>query len=173
MRRMGLMARSVALVSSLCAPFLLSAQTAPPSASTLRAIRVEGNKQIPEDQIVAFSGLQTGSEIHREDLQSAADRLVQTGLFANVKYSFKPKPEGVALTFTLEEAPLLPVCYDNFPWLDDSELNDPIRKKFGVYNGKLPPAGTVVDDAATAITALIAARGIDGTLDPMVLANPI
>src|SRR5262250_370805 len=170
MRRMGLIGRSVALF--LYAPFLLLAQT-PPATSTLRAIRIEGNKQIPEDQIVAFTGLQSGAEVTREDLQSAADRLVQTGLFANVKYSFQSKPEGVAVTFTLEEAPLLPVFYDNFPWLDDSELNDAIRKKFTVYNGKLPPAGSVVDDAASAITALIAARGIDGTLEHMVLANPI
>lgn len=173
MGRTGLIRRSSVLAVVLAMPLLLSAQTPAPSTSTLRAIRIEGAKKIPEDQIVALTGLQTGSEVRREDLQAGADRLVQTGLFANVKYNFQSKPEGVALTFTLEEAPLLPVFYDNFPWLDDSELNDAIRKKFSFYEGKLPPAGSVVDDAAAAVTALIAERGIEGTLEHQVLANPI
>ena len=172
---MGLIARIVALF--LCAFVLyasapLLAQT-PPATSTLRAIRIEGNKQIPEEQIVALSGLQTGSEVGRDDLQTAADRLVQTGLFANVKYSFQSKPEGVAVTFILAEAPRLPVFYDNFPWFDDSELNDAIHKKLPFYDGKLPLAGSAVDDAANAITALIAAKGVEGTLEHQVLANPI
>jgi len=167
---MGLIGRTVALF--LYAPFLLLAQT-PPATSTLRAIRIEGNKQIPEDQIVAFTGLQSGAEVTREDLQSAADRLVQTGLFANVKYSFQSKPEGVAVTFSLNEAQRLPVFYDNFPWFDDSELNDAIHKKLPFYDGKLPPAGSAVDDAANAITTLIAAKGVEGTLEHQVLANPI
>src|SRR5262249_25392434 len=67
----------------------------------------------------------------------------------------------------------LPVFYDNFPWLDDSELNDAIRKKLSFYEGKLPPAGSVVDDANAAVTGLIAARGIEGTLEHQVFANPI
>jgi surface antigen-like variable number repeat protein len=173
MGRLGLILLASLLVFLSGAHGFASAQTAAPSTSTLRAIRIEGAKQIAEEQIIALSGLQAGAEIHREDLQSAADRLVQTGLFANVKYSFQSKPDGVAVTFTLEEAPRIPVFYDNFPWLDDSELNEAVRKKFPFFDGKLPPAGSVVDDAASAITALISARGIEATLEHQVLANPI
>jgi len=173
MGRLGLILRAALLFSFFCASAPSLFAQAPAATSTLRAVHIEGAKQIPEDQIIALSGLQTGSEIRREDLQSAADRLVQTGLFANVKYNFQSKPDGVAVTFTLEEGPRVPVFYDNFPWLDDSELNDAIRKKFAFYDGKLPAAGSVVDDATSAITALLAARGIEGTLEHQVLANPI
>ena len=174
MVRIGLIHRA-ALLSFFLGNVVVSAQaqTSAPSTSTLRAVRIEGIKQIAEEQVITLSGLQTGAEIHREDLQAAADKLVQTGLFANVKYSFQSKPEGVAVTFTLDEATRLPVFYDNFPWFDDSELNDAIRKKIPFYDGKLPAAGSVVDDAAGAITALIAARGIEATLEHQVLANPI
>jgi len=151
----------------------LLAQVPTAQTSTLRRIDIVGHKQIPADEILALTGLTAGAAVTRDDLQAAADRLVQSGLFAHVKYNFQSKPEGVVLAFTLEEAQLLPAFYDNFPWFDDSELNDAIRKKLPFYDGKLPAAGSVVDEAATAITALIAAHGIEATLEHQVLANPI
>src|SRR5215475_7398917 len=99
MGRMGLMRRGLRLAFCLSVTFCslsacsLSAQTPAGGTSTLRAIHVEGSKQITEEQIVTLSGLQAGSEVTREDLQAAADRLVQTGLFANVKYNFVSKPD--------------------------------------------------------------------------------
>jgi outer membrane protein assembly factor BamA len=173
---MGLKAlgiRSFLLTAFLCASIYPALSQAPAQTSTLRQVRVEGNKHLTEDQIAALSALQIGAEVSRDDLQAAADRLVQTGLFAHVKYGFQSKSDGLAVTFVFDEAPLLPVFYDNFPWFDDSELNDAIRKKLPFFDGKLPPAGSVVDDASSAVTALINEHGIAATLEHQVFANPV
>src|SRR5882724_810523 len=157
-----------ALLFSVCAERTATAQTSP-----LRQIHTQGNKRFTEEQVASLTGLQLASEVSRDDLQGAADRLVNTGLFANVKYTFQSRPDGVVVTFSLEEAPRLPVFYDNFPWFADSELNDVIRAKLSFYDGTLPAAGTAVDDAAGALNALLASRGIAATLEHQVLANPI
>jgi Surface antigen variable number repeat len=158
----------------LCAALSpLFAQTSASPTSKLEVVSLVGYKTIPSADILGLTGLQVGADVSREDLQAAADRLVQSGLFASVKYNFQSKPDGVAVTFTLKEAPLIPIFYDNFPWYDDSELNDAIRKKLPFYDGKLPPAGSVVDEAAAVITGFISARGIEATLEHQVLANPV
>ena len=153
--------------------FPLFAQAPASQTSKLQAVNIVGHDKIRSTDIVELTGLQLGAEVSRDDLQAAADRLVQTGLFASVKYSFQSRPDGVALTFTLKEAALIPVFYDNFPWFEDSELNDAIRKKLPFYNATLPAAGSVVDDAASALNTLLSSRGISATLEHQALANPI
>ena len=44
----------------------------------------------------------------RDDLQAAADKLVASGLFANVKYNFQTRVDGLVVTFHVEEAQRIP-----------------------------------------------------------------
>ena len=115
-----------------------------PSTAVLREIRAEGLKSLTEPQVATTSGLQTGKEIGRDDLQTAADKLVQSGLFAHVKYNFQSRADGLVVIFHLEEAERMPAYFDNLPWFTDGELNDAIRAKIAFYNGTLPGAGAIV-----------------------------
>src|SRR5258708_2366519 len=129
------------------------AQTAPASPAAtarLREVRAEGLKKLSESQVAALSGLQTGTQVGKDDLQAAADKLVQSGMFAKVKYNFQSRTDGVAVTFHVEEAPRVPAYFDNLPWFADSELNDAIRSKLPFFDGTLPEAGAVIDQAADA-----------------------
>jgi outer membrane protein assembly factor BamA len=148
------------------------AQTVPPATATLREIRSDGLKSLPEPQIVALTGLQPGALAGRDDLQAAADKLVQSGLFANVKYNFQTRTDGVVVTFHVEEAPRIPAYFDNLPWFGDSELNDAIRKKLAFYDGTLPNAGTVVDQAADALNEFLVTHGLQAAIEHQALANP-
>ena len=114
-----------------------------PDAATarLREVRVDGQKILTEVQIAALTGLQTGSQVGRSDLQSGADKLVQSGLFSKVSYNFQTR-EGVNVTYHVEEAPRVPAYFDNIPWYADSELNDAVRTKLPFYDGTLPEGGT-------------------------------
>src|SRR5215471_5550744 len=170
-----------ALTGSLWASVLIcllaphdSAQT---SASTgtavLREIHSDGQRVLTEAQIAALTGLQTGAQVGRAELQAAADKLVGSGLFSTVKYDFKTRNEGVTLTFHVAEAPRLPAYYDNFPWFGDSELNDAIRARLPFFNGTLPEGGSVVDDAADAIRQLLASHKLDFAVQHQVTANPL
>jgi len=67
--------------------------------SPLRQIHTQATKRFTEEQVASLTGLQLASEVSRDDLQGAADRLVNTGLFANVKYTFQSRPDGVVSHF--------------------------------------------------------------------------
>src|SRR3984893_14165280 len=151
------------------------AQTAPPAAvstAPLREIRTQGLKSLSESQVAALIGLQTGAQVGKDDLQAAADKLVQSGLFAKVKYNFQSRTDGVALTFHVEEAPRIPAYFDNLPWFADSELNDAIRAKLPFYDGTLPENGAVVDQAADALSQFLVTHGLQAAMEQQVASHP-
>ena len=165
-------------------PFLLaaafvpsaSAQSAPASApaatAPLREIRADGLKSLSEPQVSALSELQIGAQVSKDDLQTAADKLVQCGLFAKVKYNFQSRTDGLQVTFHVEEARRIPAYFDNLPWFADSELNEAIHSKLSFYDGTLPEAGRVVDLAAEALGQFLVTHGLQAAVDHQVSVNP-
>src|SRR5246127_1980071 len=168
---------ALAIVSLPAFSMVARVQSPPsPAASStapLREVRAEGLTSLTEPQVVTISGLQTGAQVGRDDLQSAADKLVQSGLFAKVRYNFQSRTDGVALTFHVEEAPRIPAYFDNLPWFADSELNEAIRAKLPFYDGTLPEAGAVVDQAAEALGQFLVAHGLQAAIEHQVAANSI
>ena len=166
---------------SSCVVFLLLrapdcvalAQSAENNAATLKAVRVEGVKHLSEPQVVALSGLSVGSTVGKPELQAAADRLVQTGLFSNVNYAFQSKEEGLYLTFKLAESPSIPAYFDNLPWFTEAELSEAIKKDLPFYDGTLPEAGATVERVSAILAELTASRGMRTAVEHQVIANPI
>ena len=155
------------------------AQSAPaPNSSpaagtaTLREIHADGLKSIPPPVVVALSGLQPDTLAGRDNLQAAADKLVASGLFAHVKYNFQTRVDGLVVTFHVDEAPRIPAYFDNIPWFTDGELNDAIRKKISFYDGTLPGAGGIVEDASTAVSEFLAAHGLQAAVEHQSIDNP-
>lgn len=161
------------LFLSLTGGISASAQSTDAVSAPLREVHVEGEKILTEAQIVAITGLVPGAQVGRDDLQTAADKLVQSGLFAKVGYNFQTKLASVFVTFHVEESPRIPVYFDNIPWFADSELGDAIRTKLPFFNGTLPEAGATVDQAADAVKELLSPRGLQVSLEHTVIGNPI
>ena len=161
------------LFAALLSPLPAEAQTPAPATASLHEIRTEGLKTFPEAQVVALSQLEKGSQVGKPELQAAADRLLQTGLFAKVNYSFQTRGEGLTVTFQLEEAPRVPIYFDNLPWFTDGELGDAIRKKVPFFDGSLPEAGAVVDLATDAVKDLLASHQLNVTVEHQLLPNPL
>jgi outer membrane protein insertion porin family len=149
------------------------AQTPAPATATLHEIRTEGLKTFTEAQVMALSQLEKGSQVGKPDLQAAADRLLETGMFAKVNYTFQTRGDGLTATFQLEEAPRVPVYFDNLPWFSDGELSDAIRKKIPYFDGTLPEAGAVVDQVGDTLKELLASRQLNATVEHELLANPL
>lgn len=162
------------LFASLCLSIVPAVCAQAPAAPTaiLGQIHLEGLKNLPEAQIIAISELHTGTPVAKADLQAAADRLLKTGLFAKVNYKYETRDEELSVTFQIQEAPLVPVYYDNLPWFADSELNDAIRAKLPYFDGKLPEGGAALDIAASAVNELLASRNLNVTADHQLIANP-
>src|SRR5882757_4336829 len=169
--------RNGPIIFLLAAAFVVSAQAqiapAPAATAPLREIRAEGLKSVSEPQVGALSGLQIGAEVGKDALQAAADKLVQSGLFAKVRYNFQSRTDGLVVTFHVEEAPRVPAYFDNLPWFADSELNDAIRARLPFYNGALPEAGSIVEQAADAISQFLVTHGLQAAVEHQVVANPI
>ena len=157
---------------SLSLPLPASAQAPDNSATaSLREVRADGQKLLSEAQVASYTGLALGSQVGRADLQAAADKLVATGLFAKVSYNFQTR-SGVSVTYHVEESPRIPAYFDNIPWFADSELVDAIRKKLPFFDGTLPEAGGVVEQAADAVKELISSHGLQVSLEHQVTENP-
>src|SRR6267378_3100259 len=163
---------TLVLLLLLSAGFPAWAQAPDPVGAPLREVHVDGEKRLTEAQIIAISGLVPGTQIGRDDLQTAADKLVQSGLFAKVSYNFQTKLASVLVTYHVEESPRVPVYFDNIPWFTDSALGDAIRAKLPFFDGTLPEAGAAVDQAVDAVKELLASRGVQGSLEHTVIANP-
>jgi outer membrane protein assembly factor BamA len=167
------MPASVLLFSLICNARSVQTQATGGGTATLREVRSDGQKKLTEAQIAALAGLQTGTEVGRDDLQKAADKLLASGLFTTVKYDFKTRTEGLTLSFHVAESPRVPAYYDNFPWFGDSELNDAIRVQLPFFDGMLPEGGSVVDTAASAIHNLLVAHQLDFPVQHQIVANPL
>ncbi len=158
----------LAFVFFFAPPNLLNAQTA-----TLKEIHADGLKKFTEAQAISLSGLATGAQVGRKELQDGADALVKSGLFAKVTYNYTTHNDDLTLTFHLDENPRLPVSYDNFPWFADSELDDAVRKDLPFYDGTLPEGGAVVEQAASSLQAYLAAHGSSVEIAHVVLLSPL
>jgi outer membrane protein insertion porin family len=167
-------ARVLPIVMILAAVCVASAHAQNGNLTTapLREIRSEGLKSLQEPQVAALCGLQLNAQVGKDDLQGAADKLVQSGMFAKVRYNFQSRTDGVVLTFHVEEAPRVPAYFDNLPWFADSELNDGIRAKLPFYDGTLPEAGSVVEQAADALGQFLVTHGLQAAVEHQVAPNP-
>ena len=173
MSRAFLARLGVFLLPILAAAGPVSAQSPAAGGAPLREVHAEGAKILTEPQIISLAGLQPGSQVGKDDLQAAADRLIESGLFAKVNFSFQTRGGGVLVTYNVEESPRLPVYFDNIPWFADSELADAIRRTFPYFDGTLPEGGAAVDRAGDAVKELLSSRGVQAAVEHAVIPNPV
>jgi outer membrane protein assembly factor BamA len=144
----------------------------PSGSGKLVEIQASGSKQFTSEQIATASGLHVGEIVRREDLQAAADRLSELGYFSSVRYRFGSKGEDVTIDFQVEDAPLAPASFDNFPWFSDDELAQALRDAGFLFNGSVPEQGSVPDAMAQALQKLLETRGVHGAVEHNLLGRP-
>jgi outer membrane protein insertion porin family len=167
------------LVASLAA-FLLGAGFAAarqtPAGQTqkgkLGGITVTGSKRFPPEQVIAASGLRPGQIAGREDFQAAADRLTAIGFFSNVQFHFSSLGSEVKLEFRLEDAPTVPILFDNFPWFTDDELTQALKASGMLFDGTSPTQGAILDDMAQVLEKTLVARGVQATVEHALVQTP-
>jgi len=146
---------------------------APPADSAkVVSVVVSGSKKFTSGDIAHLSGIEPGNFVTREDIQAGADRLGGLGWFNNVQYKFNTTRQGVELEFTVEDAPTVPVTFDNFPWFTDQELTQAIRGEAGLFDGTAPEGGDALDKMKGALQKLVTTRGIRGEVEATLLAAP-
>jgi outer membrane protein assembly factor BamA len=144
---------------------------APPPANLnvfwkLISVKTSGSQNYTQQEIVGSSGLQIGDMVNEDDFKKATQRLGETGVFANVGYSFAYSSEGVKLELQVADSDqFVPVHFDNFVWFSDQELMDKLRERVPLLKDKLPVGGELVDQVSDALQALLIESKIPGKAD--------
>lgn len=131
------------------------------TAWTLAKIEATNLQRYSLEQVIAESGLKIGQRVSLNDINAAAERLRQSGLFVKAGYSYRYVDDKMDLTFTTEEEKWeLPVVFDNFIWFGDEELNREIAREVPTYDGKAPRSGGVITRISKALDRALRERNL-------------
>lgn len=138
----------------------------------LVSIHVKGLQHFTQDQVIAASGLKAGQQAGEAEFQQAAQKLGETGVFSELTYSYKYSTAGCDLDIQVKENDkLLPVIFDNFVWFPDEELQNLLRARLPLFDGRVPASGNLTDQVAQALTAILSDHKIDGQVEYLPFAT--
>lgn len=148
--------------------FLVAFIAAPAFAQySIGGIAIDGAAPYTDAEILQVSGLQRGQMLAEKSLPGTAQNLVNTGVFDDVQVSLSGA--GTARTVNIHLKPL-PVSslagasFTNFVWWTPDELDATLRKRVPLYRGGIPAAGNLPDGITAALTAMLAEKGVHGTV---------
>jgi outer membrane protein assembly factor BamA len=135
----------------------MSAQT-----RVLPDINFDGAPAYSKAELLAVSGLKPGGSATQEQIEQAAGRLNDTGLFDEVTFSGNSQ----GLVYKLKPASakaMLPARFANFVWWPDEEIDRTLRARVPLYRGEaVPIGGNLRESVAAALTAMLAEKGLSG-----------
>src|ERR1035441_6235113 len=112
-------------------------------------------------ELVAALGLGLGNEVNVDMLKKAADRLMETGALAKLEYKYTSLSSGVSVEYQVSDASdFLPCRYENIVWMGSQELTTEVHELVPLFNGETPTSGTLVDQVAEAISAVLERHGV-------------
>ena len=122
----------------------LSAQNANWSGQ-LGGVEATGSKRIPTASVATLSGLKPGDTINAKVVDAARQRLLGTGMFRGVGYSFRNSGYSLIVIFALEDvAWKTPVVFDNFVDHTDAQLIAAVAKDVPSFEGMAPDSEPVL-----------------------------
>ena len=132
-----------------------SAQTLIPKQITF------GGTTASQAELMAAAGLKPGSAMTQAQVQAAAQKLLDTGMFSDIQFRF----DGVELHYALKPAEgMAPVSFANFPWWDGPALEAEVEKRVPLYHGAVPPESGMQRAVGDALTAMLAEKGVNATV---------
>ena len=139
-------------------------QNAP--AARLVEISVVGSQRYPNAEIVRATELKLGAAVTPDAFQEAANKLAATGAFSDVSYKYSSKSGGVAVEFRVADGGDFGSCnFDNLIWFSDKELRAQLKDRIPLFGEEIPLKGNIPDKIGGALTQLLQARGVSGTIE--------
>jgi len=138
----------------------------------LLSIHVKGLNRFKDNEIIASSGLKLGQTAGEPEFKQAAQKLGETGLFTNLKYSYQYSQAGCNLELQVEENDkLIPIVFDNFVWFSDDELIGLLHTRMPLFEGRLPMGGNLGEKVSAALNSILAERKISGEAEYLPFAH--
>lgn len=169
----------IKLSSLACLIFCVVSQSAPAAlaqqagGATLVKVEFEGTKHLTQAQLLTASGLEIGQPISIKALDSAGQRLMDSGMLKKLSYRFRTLKNEATVIFKVEEAAGLkhPAIFDNFVWFTDEELANAVRHDVPTFDGNALDDGNMTDEIARSLQQLLAAHKIEGKVEYMASAD--
>lgn len=134
----------------------------------LLSVHVKGLQHYSERDVVSASGLRLGQFAGEEEFKQAAQKLGETGLFAQLNYSYKYSTNGCDLELQVAENDhLVPIIFDNFVWFSDDELMRMLHDRVPLFDGRVPGGGHLTDQIADALGSILDEHKIGGRVEYM------
>jgi outer membrane protein assembly factor BamA len=150
------------LIVGFCSVLLfLSAPLLPAQKFMPKSIQFKGADGYSDQELLAAAGLKKGEFLDNDAMNASARQLMDTGLFSSVGFNF----DGQNLIFTLAPATdLFPFQFDNLPLNQDKDTELLVRRAVPLYHGKIPLQGSISEQVAHALEAILGGHGIHSHL---------
>ena len=147
--------------------FALTFSTRAFAQYSIQKIEIHAAAPYTEAEVLEVSGLRPGQMMSHDSLGNAAQHLLDSGVFADA--SIELTGSGTARTVLIELKPLppasfVPAIFANLAWWTPAELDAALRQRVPFYRGGVPPAGNLPDSINAALIAMLADKGVHGTL---------
>lgn len=144
-----------------------AAITAAQDRRVIGRIEFEGLKQTTPDEALATSGLKLEQPFKVEDIDAAAQRLLDSGIFKQLGYRTRTVGNKVTIVFQVEETVGgdAPVIFDNFIWFSEEQLLAAVRKEVPTFAGRAPNAGKMPEAITHALQQLLTEQKLAGTVE--------
>jgi outer membrane protein insertion porin family len=141
--------------------------TAAQDRRTIGRIEFEGLQQIRPEEALATSGLKADQPFRVEEVDAAAQRLLDSGSFKQIGYRTRTVGNKVTITFQVEEARggESPVIFDNFVWFTEEQLLAAVRREVPTFTGHAPNMGKMPEAITRALQQLLAEQKLPGTVE--------
>jgi outer membrane protein assembly factor BamA len=129
-------------------------------------------------QLEAASGMHAGTTFDADALGAAAQRLVDSGYFANVGATLAPgRATAITVLFSIDpiqRSEMLRAGFENFVWLSHAEIEASLQAKSPLFLDYLPENSPLADSFDAALTETLAAKGVTAhvthdTVEPTML----
>lgn len=144
-----------------------SAFTLGQDARVIEKIEFEGLKQVVAREALTTSGLQPDQPFKVDEVDAAAQRLLDSGLFNKIGYRTRTAGNKVTITFQVEEVKGgdAPVVFDNFIWFTDDQLMEAVRREVPPFAGTAPSGGKMPEAITRALQQLLQQNNLPGTVE--------
>jgi len=134
-------------------------------------LKATGSERYKSQDILRVAGLELGKVTPLSEVRGAAQKLVSTGVFLEVRYSHTAEKEGMQVEFQLKDKPAdqyLKCDFSNLVWFSENELLAAFHEKLPLFDGTLPAGEGEADAAASIIQDMLEQKGVHthvGALD--------
>jgi outer membrane protein insertion porin family len=174
----------LALVIALCAsPALAQKRPTVPAKKPAQAAKAadekaqypiaelvtSGSERYDADDILKYTGLKKDKTIETplDDVKAAAQKLVDSGAFSQVDYKHTASTGGMKVEFIIgdkDDDQFVKCDFANIIWLPEDQLLIELHDRVPLFNGTVPRDGTLADNVAKALQALLKERGVNGNV---------